>query len=83
MDLKVFVDADPDVRLIRRLERDIRERGRTLESVIRQYLEFVRPMHLSFVEPTKRYADVIIPRGGHNQPALEMLVSRIRTLIEV
>ncbi|AEB11717.1 uridine kinase [Marinithermus hydrothermalis] len=83
MDLKVFVDADPDVRFIRRLERDIRERGRTLESVIRQYLEFVRPMHLSFVEPTKRYADVIIPRGGHNQPALEMLVSRIRTLIEV
>ena len=81
MHLKVFVDADPDVRFIRRLLRDTQERGRTPESVISQYLEFVRPMHLSFVEPTKRYADVIIPHGGMNEPALDMLAARIRTTI--
>lgn len=78
MHLKVFVDADADVRFIRRLQRDTRERGRSAESVIAQYLEFVRPMHLSFVEPTKRYADVIIPHGGMNEPALDMLSARIR-----
>ncbi|MDL2345670.1 uridine kinase [Deinococcus sp. MIMF12] len=78
MHLKVFVDADADVRFIRRLLRDTQERGRTPESVISQYLEFVRPMHLSFVEPTKRYADVIIPHGGMNEPALDMLAARIR-----
>ncbi|KEF33933.1 uridine kinase [Deinococcus sp. RL] len=78
MHLKVFVDADPDVRFIRRLLRDTQERGRSAESVIQQYLEFVRPMHLSFVEPTKRYADVIIPHGGMNEPALDMLAARIR-----
>lgn len=78
MDLKVFVDADADVRFIRRLLRDTQERGRTLESVIDQYLSFVRPMHLGFVEPTKRYADVIIPHGGMNEPALDMLAARIR-----
>lgn len=81
MHLKVFVDADADVRFIRRLLRDTGERGRTPESVISQYLEFVRPMHLSFVEPTKRYADVIIPHGGMNEPALDMLAARIRTTI--
>ena len=81
MDLKVFVDADADVRFIRRLLRDTQERGRTPESVIEQYLEYVRPMHLSFVEPTKRYADVIIPHGGMNEPALDMLAARIRTTI--
>ncbi|WP_102128319.1 uridine kinase [Deinococcus planocerae] len=81
MHLKVFVDADADVRFIRRLLRDTQERGRTPESVITQYLEFVRPMHLSFVEPTKRYADVIIPHGGMNEPALDMLAARIRTTI--
>lgn len=80
MDLKVFVDADADVRFIRRLERDVRERGRTPESVIHQYLENVRPSHLSFVEPTKRYADVIIPHGGMNAPALDMLAARIRDI---
>ncbi|MFN3265206.1 MAG: uridine kinase [Deinococcales bacterium] len=80
-DLKVFVDADADVRFIRRLERDVRERGRTPESVIHQYLETVRPSHLQFTEPTKRYADVIIPHGGMNQPALEMLGARIRTVL--
>lgn len=78
MHLKVFVDADADVRFIRRLLRDTQERGRTPESVIEQYLDFVRPMHLSFVEPTKRYADVIIPHGGMNEPALDMLAARIQ-----
>ncbi len=77
MHLRVFVDADADVRFIRRLTRDTRERGRTPESVIQQYLDFVRPMHLQFVEPTKRYADVIIPHGGLNEPALDMLAARI------
>lgn len=80
MSLKVFVDADADVRFIRRLLRDTQERGRTSESVIEQYLDFVRPMHLSFVEPTKPYADVIIPHGGMNEPALEMLAARIRMM---
>lgn len=81
MHLKVFVDADADVRFIRRLERDTRERGRSPESVIQQYLEYVRPMHLSFVEPTKRYADVIIQHGGMNEPALDMLSARIRATL--
>ncbi|GAA5503686.1 uridine kinase [Deinococcus xinjiangensis] len=81
MHLKVFVDADADVRFIRRLLRDTQERGRTPQSVIEQYLEFVRPMHLSFVEPTKRYADVIIPHGGMNEPALDMLAARISTTV--
>ncbi len=80
-DLKIFVDADPDVRFIRRLERDVRERGRSPESVIHQYLENVRPSHLQFIEPTKRYADVIIPHGGMNQPALEMLGARISAVL--
>jgi uridine kinase len=82
MNLKVFVDTDADVRFIRRLQRDIVERGRTVESVIAQYLEQVRPMHLSFVEPSKRYADVIIPHGGHNQEALAMLTARVRSLVQ-
>ena len=77
MDLKVFVDADADVRFIRRLTRDVAERGRTTESVIHQYLETVRPAHLNFVEPSKRYADVIIPHGGKNEPALQMLTARV------
>ncbi|MFC5849801.1 uridine kinase [Deinococcus petrolearius] len=81
MHLKVFVDADADVRFIRRLLRDTQERGRTPESVIEQYLDFVRPMHLSFVEPTKRYADVIIPHGGMNEPALDMLAARIQATV--
>ncbi len=76
------MDADADVRFIRRLLRDTQERGRTPESVIEQYLGFVRPMHLSFVEPTKRYADVIIPHGGMNEPALEMLAARIRVMAQ-
>ena len=77
-DIKVFVDADADIRLIRRLRRDVVKRGRTLEDVIAQYLETVQPMHLQFVEPSKRYADVIVPRGGHNAIAIEMIVAKIQ-----
>lgn len=80
-DVKLFVDTDADVRLIRRLQRDITERGRTAESVLKQYQSTVRPMHLEFVEPSKRYADVIIPEGGFNTAALDMVVARIETLL--
>jgi len=81
-DVKIFVDTDPDIRFIRRLERDLAERGRTTESVIRQYQSTVRPMHLEFVEPSKRYADVIIPEGGFNTAALDMVVARIEALLK-
>lgn len=81
MQIKLFVDADPDLRLIRRLSRDVEERGRSVNSVIDQYLRTVRPMHLEFVEPTKRYADLIIPEGGRNLIAVEMLVARIEAAI--
>jgi uridine kinase len=80
-DVKIFVDTDADLRFIRRLQRDISERGRTTESVIKQYLSTVRPMHLDFVEPSKRYADVIIPEGGFNTAALDMVVARIEALL--
>jgi uridine kinase len=80
MDVKVFVDADDDLRFIRRLQRDISERGRTVPSVIEQYLGTVKPMHLEFVEPSKRYADIIVPVGGHNAVAIDMLLSLIRSL---
>ena len=80
MDVKVFVDTDDDTRFIRRLQRDISERGRTVQSVIEQYLGSVKPMHLEFVEPSKRYADVIIPQGGHNAVAIDMLLTLIRSL---
>lgn len=80
-DLKIFVDTDPDIRLIRRLQRDISERGRSTESVINQYLSTVRPMHLEFVEPSKRYADVIIPEGGFNAAALDLVVARLEALL--
>ena len=80
LDVKVFVDADDDTRFIRRLQRDIAERGRTVTSVIEQYLGTVKPMHLDFVEPSKRYADVIIPLGGHNAVAIDMLLTLIRSL---
>jgi uridine kinase len=82
MDVKVYVDTDPDIRFIRRLERDIAERGRTMESVIHQYLATVRPMHQEFVEPSKRYADIIIPEGGFNEVAMELIAARIKTLLE-
>ena len=81
MRLKVFVDTDADVRFIRRLQRDVAQRGRTPESVMAQYLDTVRPMHLQFCEPTKRYADVIMPHGGHNDPAFEMLQARVHRLL--
>ena len=81
LDVKIFVDTDPDLRFIRRLERDIEERGRTTTSVVRQYLSTVRPMHLEFVEPSKRYADVIIPEGGLNEVAMEMVVARLEALL--
>ncbi len=82
MDIKLFVDTDADVRIIRRLLRDIEERGRSLDSVIDQYTSIVRPMHLQFVEPTKRYADVIIPEGGQNRVAIDLMVTKIRTILE-
>ncbi len=81
-DVKIFVDTDPDLRFIRRLQRDIEERGRTTNSVIQQYLSTVRPMHLEFVEPSKRYADIIIPEGGFNTVALDMVVARIQSLLD-
>jgi uridine kinase len=80
-DVKIFVDTDPDLRFIRRLQRDITERGRNTESVIKQYLATVRPMHLEFVDPSKRYADIIIPEGGFNSAALDMVVARIEALL--
>jgi uridine kinase len=80
--IKIFVDTDPDLRFIRRLKRDIDERGRTPDSVIKQYLSTVRPMHLEFVEPSKRYADIIIPEGGHNTAALDMVVARLQEMIQ-
>ncbi len=82
LDVKIFIDTDADLRFIRRLRRDIMERGRSFDSVIAQYLKTVRPMHLEFVEPSKRYADVIIPEGGFNEVAIEMVAARIRGLLE-
>ncbi len=81
-DVKLFVDTDTDLRFIRRLTRDIAERGRTMEMVVQQYLTTVRPMHLEFVEPSKRYADVIIPEGGLNEVAMEMVIARIESLLQ-
>jgi uridine kinase len=81
-DIKVFVDTDADIRFIRRMERDISDRGRTRESVVAQYQQTVRPMHLEFVEPSKRYADVIVPEGGHNLVAVDMIITKIRSIIE-
>ena len=81
MDIKLFIDADPDVRFIRRLRRDLVERGRSVDSIIRQYEESVRPMHLQFVDPSKRHADVIIPEGGHNKVAIDLVKTKIRELL--
>lgn len=81
-DVKVFVDTDADIRIIRRLQRDMEERGRTFESVITQYRETVRPMHMEFVEPSKRYADVILPEGGFNTVGLDLIVARVKMLLE-
>ena len=81
MDIRVFVDTDSDLRVIRRMERDMTERGRTLDSVVEQYMRTVRPMHLEFVEPTRRWAHVIIPEGGHNVVGVDMLVTKIRSIV--
>jgi uridine kinase len=81
MDIRIYVDTDADICFIRRLQRDVQERGRNLASVIEQYLTTVRPMHLEFVEPSKRHADIIVPKGGENQIAMEMIVSRIQTAL--
>ncbi|GAB3795152.1 uridine kinase [Virgibacillus kimchii] len=81
MDIKVFVDTDADLRIIRRLLRDIKERGRTLDSVIEQYINNVRPSHLQFIEPTKRYADIIIPEGGQNHVAIDIMATKIETIL--
>ncbi|WP_059171229.1 uridine kinase [Bacillus sp. FJAT-27445] len=82
MDIKLFVDTDADIRILRRLQRDIKERGRTVESVVDQYVNVVRPMHNQFIEPSKRYADVIIPEGGHNHVAIDLMVTKIQTILE-
>jgi uridine kinase len=81
MDLKIFVDTDADIRFIRRLDRDVHERGRTVESIITQYTTTVRPMHLQFVEPSKRYADIIIPEGGHNDVGIDLITGKIKSIL--
>jgi uridine kinase len=81
MDIKLFIDTDSDVRILRRLQRDLRDRGRSFESVEYQYLDSVRPMHLEFVEPSKRYADLIIPEGAQNEVALELVVARVAAML--
>ena len=82
LDIKVYVDTDADIRILRRLVRDINERGRTVDSVVTQYLEVVRPMHLQFTEPTKRYADIIVPEGGQNKVAIDILVTKIKDILK-
>ena len=81
LDIKIFVDTDADVRFIRRLIRDVNERGRSVDSIVSQYLDTVRPMHEQFIEPSKRYADVIIPEGGHNEVAIDLLTTKISSII--
>ncbi len=81
LDIKIFVDTDADIRIIRRITRDIKERGRTLESVIEQYLTTVRPAHMQFIEPSKKYADIIIPEGGYNKVAIDLMVTKIKSII--
>lgn len=81
MDIKIFVDTDDDIRIIRRIQRDLEERGRSLQSVIDQYLSTVKPMYHQFIEPTKRYADIILPEGGENQVAIDILVTKVRDII--
>ena len=82
MDIKIFVDTDADVRILRRIVRDVKKRGRSLDSVVQQYLTTVKPMHEQFVEPSKRYADLIVPEGGKNAVALEMIIQRVKSHIE-
>ena len=82
LDIKIFVDTDADIRILRRIQRDINERGRTVDSVIAQYLATVRPAHLQFIEPNKRYADIIIPEGGHNAVAIDLVVAKLKSIIQ-
>ncbi|MCR2042825.1 uridine kinase [Anaerosalibacter massiliensis] len=82
LDIKIFVDTDSDVRVIRRINRDIKERGRSLDSVIEQYMKTVRPAHMQFVEPSKKYADIIIPEGGYNKVAIDIMVTKIKSIID-
>ncbi|WIF94506.1 uridine kinase [Caminicella sporogenes] len=82
MDIKIFVDTDADVRVIRRITRDMKERGRTLESIINQYLFTVKPAHQQFIEPTKKYADIIIPEGGYNKVAIDIVVTKVKSIIQ-
>lgn len=82
MDIKVYVDTDDDIRIIRRIKRDIEERGRTLDNVIEQYLTVVKPMHHQFIEPTKRYADIVVPEGARNEVAIDLLATKIRTIFD-
>lgn len=82
LDIKVFVDTDSDVRVVRRILRDIKDRGRTLDSVIHQYMETVRPAHLQFIDPSKRYADIIIPEGGYNRVAIDLIVAKINSILD-
>lgn len=83
LDIKIFVDTDADVRIIRRIERDIKERGRTIDSVIEQYMNMVRPAHLQFIEPTKRYSDLIIPEGGYNKVAIDIMIARVKEIVNI
>lgn len=82
MDIKIFVDTDADVRIIRRITRDINERGRTLDSVIEQYLTTVKPAHEQFIEPTKKYADIIIPEGGYNKVAIDLMTTKVMSIVK-
>lgn len=82
MDIKIYVDTDADIRILRRLKRDIEQRGRTVKSVIDQYLSVVRPMHMQFTEPSKKYADIIIPEGGHNRVAVDIMVNSVKELVK-
>ncbi|WP_066072341.1 uridine kinase [Alkalithermobacter thermoalcaliphilus] len=82
LDIKIFVDTDSDLRILRRIQRDIRERGRTVDSVIEQYLSTVRPAHMQFIEPYKKYADIIMPEGGYNTVAIDIVVAKIRSIIQ-
>lgn len=81
MDIKIFVDTDADVRIIRRIVRDMKERGRTLEAVIKQYLDLVKPAHENFIEPTKKFADIIIPEGGNNEVAIDIVVTKLKSIL--
>jgi len=83
MDIKIFVDTDADIRILRRISRDMKERGRSLDSIIHQYQDSVRPMHIKFVEPSKRFADVIIPEGGYNKVGIDMIVAKIKSILEI